>query len=140
MSDDTFVATGKIDGDVIFGIGEPNETILDSTNDMFLAKYNPDGTLIWATSNYGSGHYEIVAATMTDNSTVILGDFNGLAIFGKGEPNETTFYAVDSFDAFIARYNPDGSLAWAKVNLVKLPYILPMMMTCSLPVTTRMAP
>jgi hypothetical protein len=52
---------------------------------------------------------------LADGSSVVTGIFNGTAVFGEGELNETelTAQGVD-FDIFVARYSPDGTLAWAK--------------------------
>ena len=43
-------------GTATFGAGEANETVLSSAGsaDMFVAKYAPDGTLLWATSAGGA--------------------------------------------------------------------------------------
>ncbi|HEX9744095.1 MAG TPA: hypothetical protein VGB30_01600, partial [bacterium] len=74
-----------------------------------------DGNLIWAKragggfSDYGNG-----IAALSDNSTVVTGYFHSSSTFGEGEPNETTLVSKGGADIFIARYNPDGTLAWAK--------------------------
>jgi uncharacterized delta-60 repeat protein len=117
LSDNSTVVTGSFHNSTTFGQGEPNETVLNAAgaSDIFIARYNPDGSLAWAkqasgiSSDRGNG-----ITTLSDNSTVVTGNFHNSAIFGQGEPNETVLNAAGSTDIFIARYNPDGSLAWVK--------------------------
>jgi uncharacterized delta-60 repeat protein len=117
LSDNSTVVTGYFSNSAIFGAGETNETLLNTSGDydVFIARYNPDGSLAWAKKAGGTG--EDVGhgiTTLSDNSTVVTGHFKYSAIFGPGEINETQLVASGWDDIFIARYNPDGSLAWAK--------------------------
>jgi len=117
LSDNIIVVTGRFSESATFGLGEPNQTVLTSFGDydVFIARYNPDGTLVWAKRAGGSssdGGYGITA--LSDNSTVVTGCFDGSATFGPSEPNEKVLTSAGSFDIFIAHYNPDGTLAWAK--------------------------
>jgi len=116
LSDNSTVVTGIYDGLATFGPGETNETVLTGSYNIFIAKYNPDGTLAWAKCGAGGTNFEYGYAitTLSDNSTVVSGRFSGTAIFGEGEPNETVLVAAGWEDIFIARYNPYGTLAWAK--------------------------
>ncbi|MCX6647664.1 MAG: hypothetical protein NTY09_15075 [bacterium] len=118
LSDNSTVVTGWFIDSATFGPGEPNETILTSAggDDIFIARYNPDGTLAWAKRAGGASDYDRGQGitTLSDNSTVVTGYFEGSATFGPGEPNETILTAAGSDDIFIARYNPDGTLAWVK--------------------------
>ena len=117
LSDDSTVLTGYFSGSATFGQGDPGETVLDSagSNDMFVARYNADGTLLWAKCAGGtdpdSGHG---VSVLSDDSTVVTGSFASSATFGKSEPNQTVLSSAGDYDMFIARYNPDGTLAWAK--------------------------
>jgi len=117
LSDDSTVVTGRFTGEATFGPGEPNQTVLtsDGPGDIFIARYNPDGTLAWAKRAGGSSYDEGYGiTTLSDNSTVATGRFFGSATFGPGEINQTVLTSAGEFDIFIARYNPDGTLAWAK--------------------------
>ncbi|MCX6646193.1 MAG: PKD domain-containing protein [bacterium] len=111
LSDNSTVVTGVFYGSATFGPGEPNQTVLTSGG-LFIARYNPDGTLAWAKSAGGSGDG---ITTLSDNSTVVTGFFGGSATFGPGEPNETVLTSAGNSDIFIAHYNPDGILIWAKM-------------------------
>jgi hypothetical protein len=117
LSDNSTVVTGRFQGSATFGPGEPNQTVLTSAGlyDIFIARYNPDGTLAWAKRAGGaSGDSGQGITTLLDNSTVVTGLFEGSATFGPGEPNQTVLTSAEGWDIFIARYNPDGTLAWAK--------------------------
>jgi len=117
LSDDSTVVTGCFHDSATFGAGEPNETVLvsDGIHDIFVARYNPDGSLAWAKRAGGSDldvGYGIT--TLSDNSTVVTGVFCGSTTFGIGEVNETILVSGGDIDIFVARYNSDGTLAWAK--------------------------
>lgn len=115
--DDSIAVTGIFNGTATFGPGEPNQTILtEPTNqDLFVAKYNPNGTLIWAKNAGGTGFTRGCGITsLTDGTIVITGYFQYPSMFGAGDPNQTTLVPAGEYDAFIARYNANGTLAWAK--------------------------
>jgi hypothetical protein len=110
--------TGTYIGIATFGQGEPNQTELTCVGgyDFFIARYNPDGTLAWAKSAGGSSRNEMGYGikNLSDNSTVVTGFFRDSATFGAGETNETILNSKGLDDIFIAQYNSDGILAWAK--------------------------
>ena len=117
LSDDSAIITGYFAGPATFGEGDPNETTLGSEwGDFFIARYNPDGTIAWV--KQAGGSYSEVRSfgitTLSDDSSVVTGDFWENPIFGRGEPNETTLDTTGNVDLFIARYNPNGTLFWAK--------------------------
>ncbi|MGQ0614421.1 MAG: HYR domain-containing protein [Planctomycetaceae bacterium] len=117
FSDDSSVVTGFFQGAAVFGPGEPNATTLVSAggNDVFVARYNANGTLAWARRAGGAGN-EVGrgAAAFSDGASVVTGLFLGSAVFGLGEPNATTLISAGSADVFLARYNANGTLAWAR--------------------------
>lgn len=88
-----------------------NGTALKSAGnlDIFIAKYDPDGNLLWAKSAGGPNRdmaYS-VTADAADN-VLVVGKFHGTANFDAVKLN-----SVGNKDAFIAKYAPDGTLAWA---------------------------
>ena len=108
-------------GTVTFGAGDANETTMTSSGkgDVFVAKYDSDGVLQWARQD--GGNHALVSeraggvCAFDDGSCVVTGGyFEGGATFGGGEPNETILPSDGGFDFFIARYTPDGELAWAR--------------------------
>jgi hypothetical protein len=90
-----------------FGPGEPNQTVLTSAgeSDIFIARYTPDGTLAWAKRAGGISDDDGRGITaLSDDSTVVTGNFQGSATFGPGEPNETVLDSAGSYDIFVARF------------------------------------
>jgi hypothetical protein len=109
------LVTGLLEDVATFGEGETNEIVLTSAlyNDIFVAKYNPEGALIWAAQAecFSCGGFGI-AVDHADNS-LVTGDFSYTATFGVGEPNETELANSGGGDIFVASYAPDGALNWA---------------------------
>ncbi|MCX6354958.1 MAG: hypothetical protein NTZ78_08655 [Candidatus Aureabacteria bacterium] len=116
FADGTFVTEGSFDGTATFGLGEPNETTLTSAGewDIFIAKFYADGTLMWVKRAGGSGYDEANITTCSDGSLMAAGYFCNTCVFGPGESKETTLTSAGAQDIFIAKYNADGTLAWAK--------------------------
>jgi uncharacterized delta-60 repeat protein len=117
-SDGTSIVTGSFTNTAVFGEGETNATTLVSagSRDIFVAKYNPNGDLVWAkrAGSTGGAEYGFGLAVNTDGSVLVTGYFEGSATFGQGETNVTTLVSGGGTDAFIAKYNANGTLAWAK--------------------------
>lgn len=128
LDDGSLALTGGFNDTVIFGAGEPNETRLQGVNpyesDAFIAKYAGDGSLIWAkavetpTDNNSRAAGESVAA-LADGAFAVVGVFRGVAVLGAGEPNET---ALTGEGGFVAHYDGDGRLRWARRAEGTLPY------------------
>lgn len=117
LSNDSIVVTGHFISTPTFGMEESNQTVLTSTgeSDMFIARYNPDGTLAWVKHAGGLKWDESMGITsLSDDSTVVTGCFEDSAVFGNHEISQTTLKSTGKSDIFVARYSPDGSLAWAK--------------------------
>ena len=117
LPNNSTIVSGWFEGSATFGAGEPNETVLSSGGfvDIFIAKYSPDGELAWAKRAGGGDDARAYGITrLSDDSTVITGWFEGVAVFGLGDPNQTVLFATGSREIFVARYNTDGTLEWAK--------------------------
>jgi hypothetical protein len=101
---------------VRFGAGEPNETFLVSAGkgDIFVARYDANGALLWATSAGGTESDQgIGIAGDGAGGSVVSGQFFGTARFGADEPNETFLVSAGNTDIFVARYDANGALLWA---------------------------
>ena len=116
--------TGDFAGAATFGQGEPHETTLTSAGlaDIFAAKFDPLGALLWAgpaggaSDDYGRG----IAVDGNGNSYV-TGDFQGSATFGAtpmtglraAQTDETTLTSAGAgdIDIFVAKYGADAALA-----------------------------
>ena len=117
LSDGSAVLTGLFNATATFGSGEASQTSLTSAGDrdIFLARYNSDGTLAWARRAGGAGYESGTAiVALSDDSAIVSGYFQGTATFGPGEASQTVLVSAGDRDVFVARYNSDGTLAWAK--------------------------
>ncbi|MCK4344242.1 MAG: SBBP repeat-containing protein, partial [Bacteroidales bacterium] len=78
--------------------------------DILIVKYNNIGDTLW-TRQIGSNNNDVPENIIVDESgnIYITGSFSDGADFGG-----TVLNAYNQEDAFLAKYNPDGTLAWAK--------------------------
>jgi hypothetical protein len=107
--------TGSFQGTATFGEGLNTVTLTSAgARDIFLAKYDGSGSLIWVKQAGGSSSDEAqdVANDGTNNSTV-TGFFQGTATFGEGI-DTVTLTSVGSSDIFVAKYDSGGNLIWVR--------------------------
>ncbi len=111
-----YVTGGIAAAGAFFGKGENAERITSAGSyDAFLAKYAADGTYLWARRMGGSG-YDIGYGVVVDGNdqVYVTGRFAAAgARFGSGADADTLTSAGGN-DAFIAKYDVDGTLLWAK--------------------------
>lgn len=112
--------TGVFRGVATFGTA-PNQVALTSTPpivgtaptaDMFLAKYAPSGTLLWARRGGGPGTEEAggVALDAQGNPSVI-GSYSGTATFEPGSAaTPPTLTSAGGDDMFLVKYSAAGVL------------------------------
>jgi hypothetical protein len=115
--------TGRYGSDpATFGEGEPNETKLaglggNNGEDIFVAKYDTNGKLLWAksaggrTGNRGSG-----IAVDAAGYSYVVGRYTMISTFGPGEPNETTLNGPlgGNDEIFVAKFGTNGNLVWVR--------------------------
>jgi hypothetical protein len=84
----------------------------DQAGGVFVVKYGPQGTLSWAASASGPGaETGLGVAALSDGSAVVTGFFQSRAVFGPDAGAELS--ARGEVDAFVARYDEGGRVAWA---------------------------
>lgn len=85
-------------------------------SDIFVAKYDQNGNVLWAnragSSNTGNQSRDLGTSIAVDGSgnALVTGVFSGSADFSG-----TTLNSTGDRDIFIAKYNSDGDLLWAKL-------------------------
>ncbi|MGD0710352.1 MAG: T9SS type A sorting domain-containing protein [Bacteroidales bacterium] len=92
-----------------------NSDTTNSTEDIFLAKYNANGNLLWAKSAGGTESDDAysVAVDALGNS-YITGRFNSPVIkFGVDSLTNVVSTGISS-DIFLAKYDAGGNVLWAK--------------------------
>jgi len=106
--------TGHFFESATFGLGEGNQTILSGTfHEIFVAKYNANGRLLWA-KRAGGPHQGAIdegrsIAVDGAGNVYVTGQFVNSATFGPGEANETTLSGT-STEIFLAKYDANGIL------------------------------
>jgi hypothetical protein len=99
-----------IQGNVItFG----STTISEASNaDIFVAKFNATGNLIWLRNAGGQGDdASFSIATDISGNSYITGYFTGTALFGN-----TKVTSIGYSDVFVAKYSASGTLVWLKTG------------------------
>ncbi len=104
---------GVFSGEINFGF----DTLTSfGGKDIFLAKFNEDGSLLWLRQCGGTGNDQpkgIVADD--DGNAYITGAFRGTATFQEPDTLvDSTVVSVNHEDIFLAKYSSDGTLQWVK--------------------------
>lgn len=102
-----FVA-GTFTGSANFGTNILVSVGFGSTIDLFVAKYDPTGQLLWVRSG-GSGSQDSVngIAVDTNGNVCIAGSVGSFPNFSG-----VTMNVLGSYDAFVAKYSGNGDLLW----------------------------
>jgi len=79
-------------------------------SDVFIAKYDPNGTVLWVRQYSGANDYAegYGLALDTDNNLYVTGRFRNIINFGA-----TTLTTPGDFDIFVAKFDSDGFPIWA---------------------------
>ncbi|UOG76498.1 SBBP repeat-containing protein [Hymenobacter tibetensis] len=116
--------TGVFRGTATFGT-TPNQVSLVSTPptsgtvataDVFLAKYAPSGTLLWARRGGGPGTEEANSVALdAQGGATVIGSFSGAATFQTGGPSTMpVLTSAGADDLFLVKYDATGALLWAR--------------------------
>jgi hypothetical protein len=113
--------TGRFSGTATFGPGEANETVLMSplpgaNDEIFIAKYDPDGNLLWVRDGAGTAQNDRGEgiAVDGDGNSYATGTYRTLAPFG-GQLNPTQLASSGLDDIFVVKHDTDGNLEWVKM-------------------------
>jgi aerobic-type carbon monoxide dehydrogenase small subunit (CoxS/CutS family) len=98
--------TGSFQGAALFG---NTNLISQGSSDIFIAKYDPAGSLLWARQAGGAGADGGFGIALDTNSNCyVTGYFSGSATVGS-----THLTTTGSYDLFLAKYDTDGNMLWA---------------------------
>ncbi|MDJ1483755.1 SBBP repeat-containing protein [Cytophagaceae bacterium YF14B1] len=101
--------TGQIQGSTMFGT---TNLVSAGGNDIFIAKYDPSGNVLWAIRAGGTSNDDVRGMNIDKNGNcVITGSFRGSAKFGT---TTITAYNDSWSDMFLAKIDPNGNFLWAK--------------------------
>lgn len=108
--------SGSFNGNATFGPGEPNETLLmgSTVGDMFLAKFDASGSLLWV--RHGAGPFNASGlAVVVDGGggCWVTGYFGPYITFISEVGESISLSGQGGGDTFVARYSPDGAVLWA---------------------------
>jgi hypothetical protein len=106
------VITGNFESSTItFGTTTLTNSTAGAVDNIFIAKYDGSGNMLWAKSAGGTGSdYGNSVSTDANGNAYITGSFNSpTVIFGS-----TTLTNTGNFTVFIAKYNVSGNVIWAK--------------------------
>ncbi len=101
--------TGYFTGTASFGQQKLNSM---GYSDIFIAKYDAAGNLVWVRT--GGGPYQdepFSIATDAAGNCYVTGYFTSNAIFSGTNLQSAGYFDTD---AFLLKYNPSGTLIWAK--------------------------
>jgi hypothetical protein len=112
-----YYLTGFFDGSLNFYNSTGVDLSLNNVgiNDIFIAKYNTSGTLLWARRIAGT-HVDQPVSIVTDNTNVyVTGYFYSSTLnFYNSTGIDLSFNIIGNNDTYIAKYNTSGSLLWAR--------------------------
>jgi len=110
-SGNSFVV-GTITGSATFGSGAGAVTLVaQGAKDGFLAKYSPDGSLVWAKRIGGASSDEVWGLALDPSGApVVTGVFDGTVSFGV----LSTLSGIN--DMFVAKYSSLGNLSWVRAG------------------------
>jgi len=81
-----------------------------ASDDIFIAKYDGNGNLLWVRSDGGTQLDRANSVVIDDQGNcLVTGYFSETASFG-----DSTFVAGGQYDVFIAKYDMNGNFIWAK--------------------------
>ncbi len=99
-----------------FNLGSGGVPLTSSgSNDVFLTKYSPSGTVLWTKGIGGTGNDQGYGVAVDHSGNVYVTgqiDEGGVNFNPGGSGGVLT--SAGSFDIFVAKYSADGAFVWAK--------------------------
>lgn len=107
-----FVA-GRFDGTANFDLDGSNTNNLTITDDRetFIAKYSPNGDLIWVKNFLGDAFISSLESDSSGN-LYIMGYFTEAIDLNPNSATNASYTTLGSFDIFIAKLDVNGTFVW----------------------------
>jgi hypothetical protein len=101
-----FTDTTNFGGTIIPGNGD---------EDMFVAKYDASGNLLWMKHAGGPGHEEAKSLVCDAAGNIyVCGMYSDGAVFGSTTFSTPNTFLGHFYNIYTAKYSPDGTLLWVK--------------------------
>ena len=100
----TIYVTGNFSGAADFGGINLNGT---GTDDLLLAKYDMNGSVIWAVNDGSSGSIESKSIALGSDGIYLTGKFSGSITFGS-----FNLQATGQSDAYLVKFRTNGIVEW----------------------------
>ena len=114
---DVYVTGEFVDTATIYNADGSSSFTLTSSGDQdgFIVKYNTNGTAQWATRIGGTLLDRVFGITIDETGVYVTGDFVGTATIYNANGSSTipNLVSSGSLDAFIVKYNINGTAQWA---------------------------
>lgn len=106
-SDGNAYVSGFYNGTAYF---DPTNITATTSHETFVAKYTPNGALLWVVRCAGNGpaNWGGVAVDGAGNAYV-TGSLNGAGVFGS-----TNVSSAGVYDAFVTKLTPEGQFLWVR--------------------------
>lgn len=112
-----WIVGGRFTGELILGEGDAEVTLTAvGGSDGFVARFDDEGTLRWAFAIGAEGDDSVDGvAPLSGTAFAVAGTFTSEALLlGESTPAETTLNNGGGADIFVARYDADAELLWAR--------------------------
>ncbi len=112
------IVTGTFTEETTFASGTPREQVFvpDGIDDGYIARLDANGAVRWARHATGTNREFLREATVLANGAVaVFGTFNaGAMTLNVGQPDAMTLTSQSDANSFIACFDVDGGVRWAK--------------------------
>jgi hypothetical protein len=105
--------TGEFLGTHDFDPGPGVFNLVAGTSDVFFAKYDAEGNLVWARSIGSAGGDSGTDIWIDEDGNVVLSGVFIAEMDADPGPGIYNLFSVDNNDGFLAKYTPDGNFIWA---------------------------
>jgi len=105
-TDGSSVVVGQFEGELVLGSGAAALTLDATESTGFVARFDAADQVLWARTFSGAATGVAIDGT---GAIGVTGSFSGTASFGGA----VDLTAAGDADAFLARFQPDGTLDWA---------------------------